>query len=78
MWNSSLPRSSFCFFIDVCLFLYVSTESDLIFDFDGERFAIPPIDVPGGQMYLKFTSNYIRTYSGFKATTKKKQVNVGK
>jgi len=54
------------------------TQSDLVFDFDGERFAIPPIDVPGGQMYLIFTSNYVRTYSGFKATTKKFQVNVGK
>lgn len=62
----------------MCLFLYVSTENDLIFAFDGERFAISLIDVPGGQMYLKFTSNYVRTESGFKATIKKFQVNVGK
>lgn len=78
LWKSSLAHLLFCLFIQLCLFLYVSTESDLVFDFDGERFAIPPIDVPGGQMYLIFTSNHVRTYSGFKATTKKFQVNVGK
>ena len=59
-------------------FFFSLTENDLIFDIDGERFALEPIQATGGQMYLKFTSNYVRTESGFKATTKKYQVIVGK
>lgn len=74
-----VETKSFCF---VCLFICVSfffwTESDLIFDFDGPRFALDPIQASSGQMYLIFTSNYLRNESGFKATTKKYQVIVGK
>jgi len=54
------------------------TDADLIFDFDGERFAVQPIQAPGGVMYLKFTSNYVNTKPGFKVTVKKYQVLVGK
>lgn len=54
------------------------TASDLIFDFDGERFNLAPIQVSGGQMYLIFTSNYVGTAPGFKLTIKKYQVIVGK
>lgn len=60
-----------------CSFLFL-TDSDLVFDIDGERFALGAIQFPGGVMYLKFTSNYVRTKEGFKATVKKYQIIVGK
>ena len=54
------------------------TAGDLIFDIDGDRFALQPIQASGGVMYLKFTSNSAGTAPGFKATVKKYQVIVGK
>ena len=62
----------------ILAYLFLSTASDLVFDFDGERFALPPIQAPDGQMYLIFTSNYVGTAPGFKLTIKKYEVIVGK
>ncbi|XP_068719046.1 sushi, von Willebrand factor type A, EGF and pentraxin domain-containing protein 1-like [Montipora capricornis] len=54
------------------------TFADLIFDLDDERVSQNIRQVPGGVMYLKFTTNDLNTYPGFKATVRKFQVIVGK